>query len=115
MEHKAAETLDEILDFTRSGLLRVINLGGEKYGHESWKDPLNARMTPRANYDSMLRHLVAHGCDVETDWESGVDPLYHLIVRALYVLSRRGCVKTFDTSGEISFTDGLRTIDTNSN
>lgn len=70
-------------------IIVVMELGAAKYGADSYLDPNNKSMKKRNNTASMFRHLAEHYMGVNTDAESGVDPLLHLACRALMAYTRK--------------------------
>ena len=69
-------------------LIKVIEFGALKYGVDSWRDPDNPSIQPKANHASMSRHLAEAYCGHKHDHESGLHPLLHLATRALMQYAR---------------------------
>ena len=68
---------------------KVSDLGGTKYGYGSWKDPSNPSLQHKANCASMFRHAAEVSVGIDTDPESGMDPLLHLAWRAMAAYERK--------------------------
>lgn len=76
---------EEFLD-----MIAVIELGAKKYGRDSWLEP--GVLNHKDNHASLSRHIAEYYNGKEADEESGVDPLLHVAIRALfaYTVKKRG-------------------------
>jgi len=64
-------------------LVKVINMGAEKYAPNNWQNMPNA--TDRL-YAALLRHLVDWRKGSKIDQESGLNHLAHVLCNALFLL-----------------------------
>lgn len=77
----------EFMDF-----LKVIHFGAAKHGDKNWLEPNGKKASHKEMHDSMFHHLAESFAGVREDKETGLDPLLHLISRAMmmYVRRKRG-------------------------
>lgn len=83
------EALNLIPEEWLIGLGKILVMGANKHGLNSWMDQNNKSLEHKANNASMHRHLAEHYCGILEDHESGEDPLLHLATRALMKYSRK--------------------------
>ena len=69
-------------------LAQVMVSGAAKHGENSWLEPDNKSLEPKANHASMSRHLAEVYSGVTKDKESGLHPALHLATRALMMYTR---------------------------
>jgi hypothetical protein len=67
----------------------VVVAGGEKHGYSSWKDEDNPSLQHMSSCDSLFHHLTEVRMGVEKDKDSGLDPMLHLITRAMMMYTRK--------------------------
>lgn len=72
---------------------KVLEFGATKYGPNSWLR--GEHFNKKDNFASISRHAAESYTGIDTDKESGLDPLLHLAARALmqYTVKKRGEVK----------------------
>lgn len=77
---------------------RVLEMGAEKHGSFNWLDPNGSKSSHKDMCDSMFHHLAEAYTGKLEDDESGMNPLLHLISRAmmLYTRQKRGLVHSGD-------------------
>lgn len=73
-----------MLDF-----IDVMLIGAGKYKSDNWLQPDGTGTSHDKMHNSMFHHLADSYCHIRQDHETGLDPLLHLVARALMVYTRR--------------------------
>jgi len=83
-QKKEGKTQYEHLPFrVLEGLAKVLQHGAEKYGHYNWREQPILASTYKA---AIMRHLVAWSEGVNTDPDSGLNHLYHIMACCVVAL-----------------------------
>jgi hypothetical protein len=70
---------------TLESVVKVMQLGADKYGRENWK-----KVSPERYEKAMLRHITAYLKGEEIDCESGESHLVHAICCQLFIINLKG-------------------------
>jgi hypothetical protein len=61
-------------------MVRVLEFGAKKYARDNWKKPMDRKKI----LDSLMRHLVRLMADEETDSESKLPHIGHILCNAMF-------------------------------
>lgn len=68
---------------TIEGVVKVLSFGAKKYAPDNWKKVPNGK---RRYFAAAMRHLTAWQSGEETDSESGLSHLYHVIANIIFLI-----------------------------